>query len=194
MIDQVVNAVVDTISKEYVQIEVSARHVHLSQGDLEKLFGAGATLTPKRELSQPGQFLSEQRVTLVGPKGRKENVSVLGPVRKATQVELSKSDARGLGVKAPLRESGDVAGSGAIEIPEGVIVAHCHIHMTNADARRMGLTDNQHVAVAVGGERPVTFNDVIVRVSDKYNCRMHIDTDEGNATELGKLTLGRIIK
>lgn len=103
MIDQVVNAVVDTISKEYVQVEVSARHVHLSQADLEKLFGPGATLTPKRELSQPGQFLSEQRVTLVGPKGRKENVSVLGPVRKATQVELSNSDARGLGVKAPLR-------------------------------------------------------------------------------------------
>ncbi|MBR5489609.1 MAG: propanediol utilization protein, partial [Firmicutes bacterium] len=93
MIDQVVNAVVDTINKEYVQVEVSARHVHLSQKDLETLFGPGATLTPKRELSQPGQYLSEQRVTLVGPKGRKENVSVLGPVRKATQVELSKSDA-----------------------------------------------------------------------------------------------------
>ena len=203
MIDQVVNAVVDTISKEYVQVEVSARHVHLSQADLEKLFGPGTTLTPKRELSQPGQFLSEQRVTLVGPKGRKENVSVLGPVRKATQVELSNSDARGLGVKAPLRESGDVAGSGAItlegpkgsvEIPEGVIVAHCHIHMTTADARRMGLSDNQHVSVEIGGERPVVFKDVIVRVSDKFRCRMHIDTDEGNATSLGKLTLGRIIK
>ena len=203
MIDQVVNAVVNTISKEYVQVEVSARHVHLSQADLEKLFGPSATLTPKRELSQPGQFLSEQRVTLVGPKGRKENVSVLGPVRKATQVELSNSDARGLGVKAPLRESGDVAGSGAItlegpkgsvEIPEGVIVAHCHIHMTTADARRMGLSDNQHVSVEIGGERPVVFKDVIVRVSDKFRCRMHIDTDEGNATSLGKLTLGRIIK
>lgn len=175
----------------------------MSQADLEKLFGPGATLTPKRELSQPGQFLSEQRVTLVGPKGRKENVSVLGPVRKATQVELSNSDARGLGVKAPLRESGDVAGSGAItlegpkgsvEIPEGVIVAHCHIHMTTADARRMGLSDNQHVSVEIGGERPVVFKDVIVRVSDKFRCRMHIDTDEGNATSLGKLTLGRIIK
>lgn len=203
MIDQVVNAVVDTINREYVQVEVSARHVHLSQADLEALFGAGATLTPKRELSQPGQFLSEQRVTLVGPKGRKENVSVLGPVRKATQVELSKSDARGLGVKAPLRESGDVAGSGSITlegpngsvtIPEGVIVAHCHIHMTKADASRMGLRDNQHVSVEIGGERPVVFRDVIVRVSDKYRCRMHIDTDEGNATSLGKLTLGRIIK
>ena len=203
MVDQVVNAVVAAIGKEYVQVEVSARHVHLSQADLETLFGPGAALTPKRELSQPGQFLSEQRVNLVGPKGRKDNVSVLGPVRKATQVELSKSDARGLGVKAPLRESGDVAGSGSITlegpkgsvtIPEGVIVAHCHIHMTNADARRMGLVDNQHVSVEIGGERPIVFKDVIVRVSDKFCCRMHIDTDEGNATSLGKLTLGRIIK
>ena len=203
MVDQVVNAVVDAIGKEYVQVEVSARHVHLSQADLETLFGPGAALTPKRELSQPGQFLSEQRVNLIGPKGRKDNVSVLGPVRKATQVELSKSDARGLGVKAPLRESGDVAGSGSITlegpkgsvtIPEGVIVAHCHIHMTNADARRMGLADNQHVSVEIGGERPIVFKDVIVRVSDKFCCRMHIDTDEGNATSLGKLTLGRIIK
>ena len=203
MVDQVVNAVVDAIGKEYVQVEVSARHVHLSQADLETLFGPGAALTPKRELSQPGQFLSEQRVNLVGPKGRKDNVSVLGPVRKATQVELSKSDARGLGVKAPLRESGDVAGSGSITlegpkgsvtIPEGVIVAHCHIHMTNADARRMGLVDNQHVSVEIGGERPIVFKDVIVRVSDKFRCRMHIDTDEGNATSLGKLTLGRSIK
>ena len=203
MVDQVVNAVVDAIGREYVQVEVSARHVHLSQADLETLFGPGATLTPKRELSQPGQFLSEQRVNLIGPKGRKDNVSVLGPVRKATQVELSKSDARGLGVKAPLRESGDVAGSGSITlegpkgsvtIPEGVIVAHCHIHMTNADARRMGLADNQHVSVEIGGERPIVFKDVIVRVSEKFCCRMHIDTDEGNATSLGKLTLGRIIK
>ena len=203
MVDQVVNAVVDAIGKEYVQVEVSARHVHLSQADLETLFGPGAALTPKRELSQPGQFLSEQRVNLIGPKGRKDNVSVLGPVRKATQVELSKSDARGLGVKAPLRESGDVAGSGSITlegpkgsvtIPEGVIAAHCHIHMTNADARRMGLADNQHVSVEIGGERPIVFKDVIVRVSDKFCCRMHIDTDEGNATSLGKLTLGRIIK
>ena len=203
MVDQVVNAVVDAIGREYVQVEVSARHVHLSQADLETLFGPGAALTPKRELSQPGQFLSEQRVNLIGPKGRKDNVSVLGPVRKATQVELSKSDARGLGVKAPLRESGDVAGSGSITlegpkgsvtIPEGVIVAHCHIHMTNADARRMGLADNQHVSVEIGGERPIVFKDVIVRVSDKFCCRMHIDTDEGNATSLGKLTLGRIIK
>ncbi len=203
MIDQVVNAVVDTLSKGYVQVEVSARHVHLSQKDLETLFGPGATLTPKRELSQPGQYLSEQRVNLIGPKGRKDNVSVLGPVRKATQVELSKSDARGLGVKAPLRESGDVAGSGSITlegpkgsvtIPEGTIVAHCHIHMTTADARRMGLSDSQHVSVAIGGERPVVFSDVIVRVNDSYRCRMHIDTDEGNATELGKMPLGRIIK
>ncbi len=203
MTDLLVQKVAEAISKEYVQVEVSARHVHLCQKDLETLFGPGAALTPKRELSQPGQFLSEQRVTLVGPKSKKENVSVLGPLRRETQVELSKSDARGLGVQAPLRESGDLAGSGSITlvgpkgsvtIPQGVIVAHCHIHMSPEDAGRMGVHDGQHVSVEIGGARPVVFKDVIIRVGATYRCRMHIDTDEGNATDLGKLALGRILR
>lgn len=203
-VDVLAGAIADAISGAgYVQVEVSARHVHLSQKDLETLFGPDTALTAKRPLSQPGQFLSEQRVTLVGPKGRKENVSVLGPVRKETQIELSKSDARGLGLKAPLRESGDIKGSGActlegpygsVNLAEGVIVAHNHIHMTNQDAARLGLVDKQHVSVAIGGERPITFNDVIVRVSDSFQCRMHIDTDESNATILGEFPLGKIIK
>ena len=131
--EQIVSAVMDAVHRAgLVEVEVSARHVHLSQADVEVLFGPGARLEPKRPLSQPGQFLSEQRVTLVGPKGRKERVAVLGPARKATQVELSKSDCMELGVKAPVRESGDVAGSGAItiegpcgtlELKEGVIIA-----------------------------------------------------------------------
>lgn len=202
--NQIVDAVVEAIQKSgYVQVEISARHVHLSQADLEVLFGPGTQLQPKRPLSQPGQFLSEQRVTLTGPKGSKTNVAVLGPVRKDTQVEISKSDAISLGVKAPLRESGDVEGSGSITIegphgsitiPQGVIVAHNHIHMTPENAKLLGLFDKQHVSVEISGDRPIVFKDVIIRVSDKFRCRMHIDFDEANATTVGKFTLGKIIK
>lgn len=186
-----------------VEVEVSARHVHLSQRDLEVLFGPGASLTPKRPLSQPGQFLSEERVTLVGPKGRREHVAVLGPMRKATQVELSQGDCFELGVQAPVRESGDTKGSGrlriegprgAIDLPEGVIVAHCHIHLTPETAREMGLCDKQHVAVEVFTERPVVFRDVVVRVSSSYSDRMHIDVDEANAARASGFTLGKVLK
>lgn len=162
--EQIVSAVMDAVHRAgLVEVEVSARHVHLSQADVEVLFGPGARLEPKRPLSQPGQFLSEQRVTLVGPKGRKERVAVLGPARKATQVELSKSDCMELGVKAPVRESGDVAGSGAItiegpcgtlELKEGVIIAHNHIHVTAPDSKLLDLKDKQRVSVAVMSERP----------------------------------------
>lgn len=184
-------------------MEVSARHVHLSQADVEVLFGPGARLEPKRPLSQPGQFLSEQRVTLVGPKGRKERVAVLGPARKATQVELSKSDCMELGVKAPVRESGDVAGSGAItiegpcgtlELKEGVIIAHNHIHVTAPDSKLLDLKDKQRVSVAVMSERPVIFQDVIIRVSTEFSCKMHIDVDEANAALVSGFTLGKIIR
>ena len=136
-------AVVDAVHMAgFVEIEVSAKHVHLTQEDVEVLFGKGAKLEPKRPLSQPGQFLSEQRVTLIGPKKSMERVAVLGPVRSATQVELSKSDCVALGVTAPVRESGDIAGSGSItiqgpcgtlEVKEGVIIAHNHIHVTEAE-------------------------------------------------------------
>ncbi|MBC5738007.1 PduL/EutD family phosphate acyltransferase [Lawsonibacter faecis] len=202
--EEIVSAVLDAVHKAgLVEVEVSARHVHLTQRDVETLFGPGAKLEPKRPLSQPGQFLSGQRVTLVGPKGRKERTAVLGPVRGAAQVELSKSDCVELGVKAPLRESGDVAGSGAVTIEgpcgsihleEGAIIARNHIHLTTADAELLNLHDKQRVSVAVMTERPVVFRDVVIRVSPNFNCRMHIDFDEANAALVSGFTLGKIIR
>ena len=204
MMDKLVSAVVDAIHMSgFVEIEVSAKHVHLSQEDVEVLFGKGANLEEVRPLSQPGQFLSAQRVKLIGPKGTMERVAVLGPVRKATQVELSKSDCVALGVKAPKRESGDIAGSGSItiegpcgtlEVKEGVIIAHNHIHVTEADSRRLNLKDKERVSVEVYSERPVIFNDVIIRVSKDFSCRMHIDFDEANAACVQGFTLGRIVR
>lgn len=197
-------AVVDAVHMAgFVEIEVSAKHVHLTQEDVEVLFGKGAKLEPKRPLSQPGQFLSEQRVTLIGPKKSMERVAVLGSVRSATQVELSKSDCVALGVTAPVRESGDIAGSGSItiqgpcgtlEVKEGVIIAHNHIHVTEADSVKMNLKDKERVAVEVFSDRPVIFNDVIIRVSKNFSCRMHIDFDEANAASVSGFTLGRIIR
>lgn len=201
--EEIVSAVMNAIHNAgMVEVEVSARHVHLTQEHVEVLFGPGAELIPARPLSQPGQYLSEQRVTLVGPKGKKERTAVLGPVRKATQVELSKSDCVELGVKAPVRESGDVKGSGAItivgpcgtlEIKEGVIIARNHIHVSAADSLKFGLKDKQKVSVEVLSERPVIFKDVIVRVSDQFRCKMHIDFDEANAAMVSGFTLGQII-
>ena len=174
-----------------VIVEISARHLHLSQEHLDILFGAGHQLTPKKDLSQPGQFACEEKVEVVGPKSSLK-MSVLGPVRPATQVELSLTDARSIGVKAPIRESGVVAGSGAcklvgpcgeVEISEGVIAAKRHIHMTTADAAEMGLVDKQVVSVQIpsANGRELIFGDVVVRVSDKFALAMHIDTDESNA-------------
>lgn len=186
-----------------VLVEVSARHVHVSKADLEVLFGAGYELTPKKDLSQPGQFACEERVTVVGPKRELAGVSILGPVRPETQVELSLTDARSIGVKAPVRESGDVAGSGAcklvgpcgeVELKEGVIAAKRHIHMTPADAENFGLVDKQIVKVAMNTEgRKTVYDDVIVRVSDKYALAMHIDTDESNAAGIAGTLMGEII-
>lgn len=199
-----VSAVVDAIHMAgFVEIEVSAKHVHLTKEDVEVLFGAGAQLEPARPLSQPGQYLSTQRVKLVGPKGTMERVAVLGPARSATQVELSKSDCVALGVKAPKRESGDLAGSGSItivgpcgtlEVKEGVIIAHNHIHVTQADSIKLNLKDKERVAVEVYSDRPVIFDDVIIRVSKDFSCRMHIDFDEANAADVRGFTLGRIIR
>lgn len=204
MMEKLVSQVVDAIHMAgFVEIEVSAKHVHLSQDDAEVLFGKGARLEAVRPLSQPGQFLSSQRVKLIGPKGTMERVAVLGPVRKATQVELSRSDCVALGVKAPKRESGDIAGSGSIviegpcgrlEVREGVIIAHNHIHVTEADSRRLGLQDKERVSVEVYSERPLIFNDVIIRVSKDFSCRMHIDFDEANAASVQGFTLGRIVR
>jgi putative phosphotransacetylase len=202
MEETIIKTVLEALPKAgLVEVEVSARHVHLTEHDVEVLFGPGAKLIPKRPLSQPGQFLSEQRVTLIGPKGRKERTAVLGPARAYTQVELSKSDCVELGVKAPVRESGHVEGSGSIvvegpcgslELKEGAIIAHNHVHLVPETAAIMGLHDKQRVSVEVLTDRPVTFTDVIVRVSEKSANRMHIDFDEANAASVSGFTLGRV--
>lgn len=171
-------------------VEVSARHVHLTDEAVEALFGKGASLTPKRPLSQPGQFLSAERVSLVTAKGRIDNVAVLGPVRPEIQTELAVTDCRKLGINAPLRISGDLKGAadcyivgpkGLINAEGSVIVAQAHIHITPAEAEPIGITDGQKVTVTIGGERPMTFENVICRVSDKAALAMHIDSDEANA-------------
>ncbi|MEG2420849.1 MAG: phosphate propanoyltransferase [Oscillospiraceae bacterium] len=173
-----------------VPVEVSARHVHLSQTDVEALFGKGHQLTPKRPLSQPGQFLAEERVSIVTSKGDFRNVAVLGPARGHTQVELSVTDAKALGLSAPVRQSGDtagcpdvplMAGSAVLLAKEAAMVAQAHIHMTPQDAKAYGVTDGQHVKVSIQTARPVTYDDVVVRVSDRFSFTMHIDFDEANA-------------
>ena len=187
-----------------VLVETSARHIHVSQEHLEILFGKGYELTKKKDLSQPGQYACAERIDVVGPKKTLPGVSILGPVRPATQVELSLTDARSIGCVAPIRESGDIAGSGAcklvgpcgeVEIAEGVIAAKRHIHMTTADAAEMGLVDKQIVSVKIPSEgRETVFGDVIVRVSDSYALAMHIDTDESNAACAAPGMMGEIIK
>ena len=174
-----------------ILVETSARHVHVTDETLEKLFGKGYQLTVKKMLSQPGQYASNERVTVVGPKRELANVSILGPTRKVDQIELSATDARSIGVAAPVRGSGDVAGSGAcklvgpageVELSEGVIIAKRHIHMTPEDAGTLGVTDRRVVKVATGREgRKLVFDDVVIRVSEKYATAMHLDTDESNA-------------
>lgn len=190
------------MAKNFI-VETSARHVHVTQEHLEVLFGKGATLTHKKDLSQPGQFASEERVTVVGPKKELANVSILGPVRPATQVELSATDARSIGIAAPVRESGDIAGSGAckivgpcgeIEINEGVIVAKRHIHLTPADAQELGVKDKDIVWVKIPSDgRNAILGDVVVRVSEKFAKAMHIDTDESNAVAANSKTMGEIV-
>ena len=189
---------------EKIIVETSARHVHVSPADLATLFGEGYQLTKKKDLSQPGQFACAERVAVIGPKGQFPAVSILGPERKETQVEISASDARTLGVKAPVRESGDLDGSagckivgpkGEIEIEKGVIIAKRHIHMTKADAAVFGTEDKQIVSVKIDSpDRSLIFGDVVVRVSDSYALAMHIDTDESNAVLAGPGAVGTIVK
>ena len=185
-----------------VKVEISARHVHVTEQTLETLFGKGHKLTPKKDLSQPGQFACEEKVEIVGEKGRLK-ASILGPCRPEDQVEVSLTDARALGVKAPIRESGDVKGSGScrlvgpcgeVELKEGVIAAKRHIHMTVADGERYGITDKQIVKVKIPTEgRALIFDDVVARVSDKYALAMHIDTDEANAAAVPGSCTGIIL-
>ena len=189
--------------KEFV-IETSARHVHVTQEVLEKLFGAGAELTVKKELSQPGQFASEEKLTLKGPKGSL-TARILGPLRSETQVEVSLTEARQLGVKAQIRESGDLEGTtgdltlvgpaGEIALTKGVIAAKRHVHMTPADAEKYGVTNGEVVAVKIEtAGRSVVFGDTVIRVSDKYSLAMHIDTDEANAAAISGTAQGEIVK
>lgn len=185
-------------------VEVSARHAHVTKEVLEVLFGAGHELTPKKDLSQPGQYACEERITVVGPKKELAGVSILGPTRPETQVELSLTDARSIGIKAPVRESGDIKGSGAcilrgpcgeVELAEGVIVAKRHIHMTPEDAALLGVKDTQIVKVALENEgRSTIYGDVVVRVSPKYALAMHIDTDEANAAGVPGSCMGTIVE
>ncbi len=190
--------------KNQVLVETSARHVHLSQKDLDTLFGEGYQLTNKKDLSQPGQFACTERVDVVGTKKTLAGVTILGPVRPDTQVELSLTDARAIGVDAPIRESGDVAGSGScrlvgpkgeIELTQGVIAAKRHIHMTPADAGEFGLKDKDIVSVKIDSDgRALVFGDVVVRVSSKYALAMHIDTDESNAAGVKPGMMGEVLK
>ncbi len=191
--------------EKIIPIEISAKHVHLSQEAVDVLFGAGHQLTQKRDLSQPGQYLCEERVCLVGPKGEMKNVAVLGPVRPNTQVEISVTDSRSLGVAPILRESGDTAGSAGItitnadgsktyELTEGVIVAKNHIHMTTADAEKLEVSNGEIVKVLTKTERPIMFEEVVCRVSDAFSLAMHIDFDEANACMCGAGTTGVVIK
>ena len=187
-----------------VLIETSARHVHLSKETVEVLFGEGYELTKKKDLSQPGQYACEERVTIVGPKKELAGVSILGPVRKADQVELSATDARSIGLPIAIKESGDLASTpgckivgpkGEVEVKEGVIVAKRHIHMTTKDAEECGVENGQIVGVKVENEyRSLVFGDVVVRVRDDFALAMHIDTDESNAACVAPGTMGEIIK
>ncbi len=187
-----------------ILVETSARHVHLTEEHIKILFGEGATLTHKKDLSQPGQFACEERVTVVGPKKSIPNVIILGPARPATQVEVSLTDAHTLGVNAPVRESGDISGSGAcklvgpageVEISEGVIAAKRHIHLAPADAAEFGVSDKQIVSVKIDSNgRSLIFGDVVVRVNTKFKPAMHIDTDESNAACAFGECYGEIIK
>ena len=188
-----------------VLVETSARHIHVSLDALEALFGKGYELTNKKDLSQPGQYACAEKLEVVGPKG-KLKASILGPVRPATQVELSLTDARSIGVSAPIRESGDVANTpgcklvnpengNEYEITEGVIAAKRHIHLTPADAESFGVSDKEIVSVKIDSDgRSTTYGDVVVRVSDKFAAAMHIDTDEANAACAFGTVYGEIVK
>ena len=186
-----------------VLVETSARHVHLTEAQVVTLFGEGATLTRKKDLSQPGQFACEERVTLVGPKKTIQNVIILGPARPAGQVEVSFTDARTLGIDAPVRESGDIAGTpgikligpaGEVELEQGVIIAKRHIHMTPEDAVKFGVADKQIVSLKIDSQRSAVLGDLVVRVSPKFAAAVHLDTDEANAACAFGICYGEIVK
>lgn len=203
-LDNIIQEVVNRVKNElFIKVEASGRHIHLSQVHIDILFGPGYTLNKLKDLSQPGQYASKERVTITGPKGSIANVIVLGPPRPQTQVEVSLTDTLALGIKAPIKESGSIENTpgikistdrGSIEIDRGVIVAKRHIHITPEDAEKFGVTDKQIVKVEVLGQRPLIFDDTVIRVSEKFKTYMHIDYDEANACGFTKGTLCRIVK
>ena len=188
------------LGRIFIELEASGRHVHVTKAQAQTLFGHG--LTPDRDLSQPGQYLAKERVTVVGPRGEFQNVAVLGPERKEAQVEISLTDGRQLGLTPPVRPSGNVTGSpgctlvgpkGRLCIEQGVIAAQRHIHMTPEDAGNMGVQDKQIVKLQTYTARPVIFEDVLVRVSPDFTTFVHLDYDEANACGFRKGDLGRIL-
>jgi putative phosphotransacetylase len=206
IVEEVVSRLTQTASPARelsIPMAVSARHVHLSQADLEALFGEGYQLTKKADLSQPGQFAANESITIVGPRGSLEKVRILGPARQLTQVEVSQTDSIKLGLKPPLRESGDIKNSSPITLvgpngslykKEGLIIAQAHIHMTPEDALQFGVENGEYVKVEVDGPRPVTLGKVLIRVSPRYKLEMHVDTDEANAGFISRKTAGKLVK
>ena len=194
---QLVEAVVGRL---FVPLEASGRHVHITGEQAQALFGHG--LAPKRDLSQPGQYLAQERVTVVGPKGEFENVAVLGPARREAQVELSLTDARALGLTVPVRPSGETHGSpgcvlrgpkGEVRLERGVIAAQRHIHLTPEDAKQFHVCDGQIVSLKTYTKRPAVFEDVLIRVSPQFAAAVHLDYDEANACGFAQGDLGRIL-
>ena len=188
------------LGKLFVPVEASGRHVHVNAEQARTLFGHD--LTPERPLSQPGQFLAKERVTVVGPKGEFRNVAVLGPVRRDAQVEISLTDGKSLGIAPPVRLSGDVKNSpgcilegpqGSVKLAQGVIAARRHIHLTPEDGKLLGVADRQVVKLQVFTDRPVIFEDTVVRIHQDFQRAAHLDYDEANACGFRKGDLGRIL-
>ena len=204
--DSIVDEVISRLSTTddmIVPVEGSGRHIHLSREHVDALFGEGYQLTPAKELSQPGQFACKERVNLIGPKGMLHNVVILGPERDATQVEISLTDGRTLGVNPAIRLSGDIEGAPgiiisngtkAVSLDQGLIAAKRHIHIKDSYAEQYGLKQNEVVKVKILSNRPLVFDDVVIRISPNFENSMHIDYDEGNACALAKDTKGIIIR
>lgn len=203
IIEEIVSRLKDSSDRDHsIPMAVSARHCHLSQRDLEILFGTGYQLTRKADLSQPGQFAANETITIAGPRGSLEKVRILGPARNMTQVEVSRTDSIKLGLNPPLRESGNIEGSspvtligpkGSIYKKEGLIIAQAHIHMAPEDAETFGVKNGEYVKVEAEGERPISFGNVLIRISPRYRLEMHIDTDEANAGLITGKTAGRLV-
>lgn len=206
------NIIIDTIHEQiltkmkklgFIEIEASGRHVHLSQEHIDALFGKDYNLTKLKDLSQPGQFVCKERISIAGPKGELKNVVILGPARNVTQIEISKTDSRILGLEVPVRESGLIdgtpgiqimAGENTVALNQGTIIADKHIHMSTKDAADLALKNGDRVDVEVETNRPIIFKRVKIRVSDDFETFMHIDYDEANACDVTGRTFGRIVK